>query len=627
MNTPQQIQGLPPSKHGEIKQAFMKLTPALAAAWLAENNLENRTKTSSPIRKYNNDMANQRFPTTHQGIAFDSDHRLLDGQHRLAALAALPEGTEITLLVTWNLPPRQLAFGKLKIDTQDDIDNTNGRPLSNSLVEEGWTRARAFSSALNALAQWGSQSTNPGLSINMANEIIDIFLPEFKELDQTTMPLVCDRAGINAALIILLRLYPSDTRQFIKALQNAPNRPGQCPENGYTAPELLVNRYSDKTKVGRTWSWSAIQMRNTLQSFEMFRTEPAKRWYYLRDNPEYTASFLAQLPAEVESIKKVIGTETALKTQAEFELLAQGVTGKPCIDQQTGIRIKWEVITPEQAQAWLNTLPKNKQLKRSNTKAIRRMAEIMKNRGWATTHQGLALDQYGILLDGRERLTACVRAATPFFTMVADGVRREHEKYIDTGRRRSFVDQICKKGNTVKDAQAYRNIASLIGGNRIWRKVENDEGRAIQKHYEKLLKVVTDLATHKDTPLVLSAPQLRATFSILIGAFEQPAIDLVRRFYFGEAHVRSTEGSLREHWRRLFENHNGKTWYETQGCQACRSLLRDMVQLLTDYSDKTRKMDISTALNHLETRDNRITRVKEILRRADPLAITKPAEH
>ena len=244
----------------------------------------------------------------------------------------------------------------------------------NSLVEEGWTRARAFSSALNALAQWGSQSTNPGLSINMANEIIDIFLPEFKELDQTIMPLVCDRAGINAALIILLRLYPSDTRQFINALQNAPNRPGQCPENGYTAPELLVNRYSDKTKVGRTWSWSAIQMRNTLQSFEMFRTEPAKHWYYLRDNPEYTARFLAQLPTEVESIKKVIGTETALKTQAEFELLAQGVTGKPCIDQQTGIRIKWEVITPEQAQAWLNTLPKNKQLKRSNTKAIRRMA-------------------------------------------------------------------------------------------------------------------------------------------------------------------------------------------------------------------------------------------------------------
>ena len=388
----------------------------------------------TPVRKYQSAMAKKQFLTTHQGIAFDTNTRLIDGQHRLEANAGLPAGGEVTLLVTWNLPPRQTAFGKLKIDTQDNMDNTKGRSIRSTLSDQGWIRAKAFASTLNALSQSAGQCTNPGLSIDMALAILDIFRPEFKELDQAVMPLVCDRAGINAALILLLRLHPEATRNFIKALQAAPNRSLQRSDLGYTAPELLVHRYANNHRVDRCWSWSAVQMRNTLKAFTVFLSAPTARWQYLRDTNAFETTYLEQLPNEVTSIRTAIGKKVVLKTQAELELLAQTLNGKACNDRQTGIRIAWKTVTPEQTQTWLDTVPANKQLERRNTRKIRRMAEVMKSGGWLITHQGLALDENGILLDGRERLTACVCSATAFFTMVAEGVSRKHEKYIDTGR-------------------------------------------------------------------------------------------------------------------------------------------------------------------------------------------------
>jgi len=261
----------------------------------------------TPVRKYQSAMAKKQFLTTHQGIAFDTNTRLIDGQHRLEANAGLPAGGEVTLLVTWNLPPRQTAFGKLKIDTQDNMDNTKGRSIRSTLSDQGWIRAKAFASTLNALSQSAGQCTNPGLSIDMALAILDIFRPEFKELDQAVMPLVCDRAGINAALILLLRLHPEATRNFIKALQAAPNRSLQRSDLGYTAPELLVHRYANNHRVDRCWSWSAVQMRNTLKAFTVFFSAPTARWQYLRDTNAFETTYLEQLPNEVTSIRTAIG--------------------------------------------------------------------------------------------------------------------------------------------------------------------------------------------------------------------------------------------------------------------------------------------------------------------------------
>lgn len=69
----------------------MTITPAMAKKWL-ESNTQNRNLAPSKVRWFARKIQNGEFVLTHQGIAFDKNGKLLDGQHRLAAivLAGIP---------------------------------------------------------------------------------------------------------------------------------------------------------------------------------------------------------------------------------------------------------------------------------------------------------------------------------------------------------------------------------------------------------------------------------------------------------------------------------------------------------------------------------------------------------
>lgn len=73
-----------------VKPAFtMQLvfvTPEMASEWL-ERNRVNRQMTRSNVDKYAKLLRNGRFGTTHHGIAFNLRGELVDGQHRLKAIA------------------------------------------------------------------------------------------------------------------------------------------------------------------------------------------------------------------------------------------------------------------------------------------------------------------------------------------------------------------------------------------------------------------------------------------------------------------------------------------------------------------------------------------------------------
>lgn len=78
------------------------ITAAMAAAWLKpEVNVGNRKMNALRTARYASDMRTGRWLLTHQGIAFDCKHRLIDGQHRLAALIKSECGA-IAMLVCRN---------------------------------------------------------------------------------------------------------------------------------------------------------------------------------------------------------------------------------------------------------------------------------------------------------------------------------------------------------------------------------------------------------------------------------------------------------------------------------------------------------------------------------------------
>lgn len=62
------------------------VTPLLAGKWLATNAEEQRPISHSVVQKYADDMRNDLWQTTHQGIALKKDGSLCDGQHRLTAV-------------------------------------------------------------------------------------------------------------------------------------------------------------------------------------------------------------------------------------------------------------------------------------------------------------------------------------------------------------------------------------------------------------------------------------------------------------------------------------------------------------------------------------------------------------
>ncbi len=68
-----------------MKSSITTITPKMAEAFLRRNR-SNRPINKSTLAGYVNDMANDRWRLTHQGIAFDKEGNLVDGQHRLTAI-------------------------------------------------------------------------------------------------------------------------------------------------------------------------------------------------------------------------------------------------------------------------------------------------------------------------------------------------------------------------------------------------------------------------------------------------------------------------------------------------------------------------------------------------------------
>lgn len=100
-----------------------------------------------------------------------------------------------------------------------------------------------------------------------------------------------------------------------------------------------------------------------------------------------------------------------------------------------------EIVTPDKAKEYLATNEGNRKL---NMRVAGQLASEIREGRWQLTHQGIAFDENGVLIDGQHRLTAVVLADTPAELMVARGVKpSENNLYaIDNGHRRSIRDML-----------------------------------------------------------------------------------------------------------------------------------------------------------------------------------------
>jgi hypothetical protein len=134
------------------------------------------------------------------------------------------------------------------------------------------------------------------------------------------------------------------------------------------------------------------------------------------------------------------------------------------------ISAKVEVVTPEKARGWLETMGGNRKVK-ENCVAV--YASDMANGNWKLSPQGIAFDELDCLFDGQHRLLAVLRCgmAVPMLVLrgfpVEQGAMKTMD-IVDCGAIRSLPDRLklmgCYAGNPNLVCAIARRLAQLAMG-------------------------------------------------------------------------------------------------------------------------------------------------------------------
>jgi hypothetical protein len=109
------------------------------------------------------------------------------------------------------------------------------------------------------------------------------------------------------------------------------------------------------------------------------------------------------------------------------------------IYEEVNMKATLEKIGPSEAQKFLAKNPINRPLRPS---WINQLCWYIETGQWKTTHQGIAIDRNGNLLDGQHRLEAIIKSGKIVTMWVTRGCDAETYQVIDAGRMRTVGDRL-----------------------------------------------------------------------------------------------------------------------------------------------------------------------------------------
>lgn len=108
------------------------------------------------------------------------------------------------------------------------------------------------------------------------------------------------------------------------------------------------------------------------------------------------------------------------------------------------VSITLEIITPATARKWLDS--HNRGNRPLNNRHVSMLASDMGRKQWRLTHEPIAFEVGGRLIDGQHRLAAVVQSKRSQKMYVARNLSEETQLFIDNGRRRSLADAAAFDG-------------------------------------------------------------------------------------------------------------------------------------------------------------------------------------
>jgi hypothetical protein len=172
----------------------------------------------------------------------------------------------------------------------------------------------------------------------------------------------------------------------------------------------------------------------------------------------------------------------------------------PVTQQSILVDLVW--VTPPMADAWLAGKAPNRSIKELS---VDRMAKDMLDRTFAFTHQGIAFDKSGRLVDGQNRLTAIVQSGCtiPLFRFIYmdDETLANALLQIDNGTKRSPMDGAHIAGliDSSVPGKAWSIARQMIQSGssaRSYRTTDKRIAGFIVEHIEALTFALNEMKTH-----------------------------------------------------------------------------------------------------------------------------------
>lgn len=162
--------GAPVVEFAGVRSQWMDVTPAMATDWL-KNNFCNRPIQKETVRAYARDMKGGQWVPTHQGLAFNDQDELIDGQHRLHAI--MMAGVTIRMMVTFGLPSR--IDGK-EMTTMDAVDRGATRSVADQLtIQHGFKNGGVTARICASLGSVCFEERTRRLSVGQTLEVFRAF--------------------------------------------------------------------------------------------------------------------------------------------------------------------------------------------------------------------------------------------------------------------------------------------------------------------------------------------------------------------------------------------------------------------------------------------------------------------
>jgi len=229
----------------EVTATVEVVTPELAADWLARPS-RNRPMHEDTVHRYASAMQRGDWSLTGEGIKFDPRGRLVDGQHRLAAVV---EGGESI---------RSLVVRGVEATAFDDMDSGRKRQMADVLRMHGYSSSHALAAAVLLIItyDWYGDfvTSRPGRVFPTRKQQLDI-LGQHPAIEESVRragrsgirTLVASRAVPAALHYIVASVDADDAEAFFTLLESGENLQRGHPV--YALRKRLIDNASSRTKL------------------------------------------------------------------------------------------------------------------------------------------------------------------------------------------------------------------------------------------------------------------------------------------------------------------------------------------------------------------------------------------